>query len=256
MSEADRAKIKGMIGSANKGLDSILSQASKVLGEITSQLGISVTPRFDEGVLSKIDLIPVADGKVLIVVAVKSGLARTILMEVESDIEIDELRLMEAVLNERLVGLTLGHIRKTLKERLTDSDCSPRLIKLFIDADSPIWSDQGEEKLHFTGTDKLINQPEFADREKLTSFVKLLEEQKSLIDFIESKAVGQGIVITIGSENPIDQIQGCSLVISQYSAGKLSGTIGIIGPTRMPYSKLVSIVEYTARSLTDALSDL
>jgi len=256
LSEAEKAKIKGTIGSAKKGLDSILGQTSKVLGEITSQLGISVGPRFDEGILTKIDLIPVAEGKILVIVAVKSGLARTILLEVESNIEIEELHQIEQILNERLIGLTLGHIRKTLKERLSDANGSPRLIKLFIDSKSPVWSDQGEEKLHFVGTDKLITQPEFADRDKLTEFVKLLEEQKALIDYIEAKAVGEGIVITIGSENEINQIQGCSLVISRYNAGKLSGTIGIIGPTRMPYSKLVSIVEYTAKSLTDALSDL
>ncbi|SYZ73549.1 Heat-inducible transcription repressor hrcA [Candidatus Zixiibacteriota bacterium] len=256
LNETEKAKIKATMGAANQGLDTILSQTSKVLGEITSQLGISVSPRFDEGILTKIDLIPVADGKILVIVAVKSGLARTILLEVESNIEVEELRQIEQILNERLVGLTLGHIRKTLKERLADSGGSPRLIKLFVDSQSPVWSDSREEKLHFVGTDKLITQPEFADRDKLREFVKLLEEQKSLIDYIEAKAIGEGIVITIGSENEMDQIQSCSLVISRYNAGKLSGTIGVIGPTRMPYSKLVSIVEFTARSLTDALSDM
>jgi heat-inducible transcriptional repressor len=256
LTEAEKAKIKSLAGGGNKGLDVILGQASRVLGEITSQLGISVSPRFEEGILTKIDLIPVAEGKLLVIVAVRSGLANTILMEMESNIDTEELRQMESVLNERLAGLTLGHIRKTLNERLADTSCSPRLIKLFIDSKSIIWGDQGKEKLHFTGTDKLISQPEFASREKVTDFFKLLEEQKGLIDFIESKAIGDGIVITIGRENEIDEMQSCSLVISRYKAGKESGTIGIIGPTRMPYSKLVSIVEYTARSLTDALSDL
>jgi len=112
-----------------------------------------------------------------------------------------------------------------------------------------------DEKLHFTGADRLFNQPEFADRGKLTEFVKLLEEQKELIEFVESKSIEGGIVITIGSEIPINQIQGCSLVTTNYRVGNVAGTIGIIGPTRMPYSKLISIVEYTAKSLTEALSD-
>ncbi len=72
---------------------------------------------------------------------------------------------------------------------------------------------------------------------------------------MESKSSGEGIIITIGHENTIDEIRDCSLVTSRYKIGKISGTIGIIGPTRMPYSKLVSIVQYTARSLTDALLD-
>jgi heat-inducible transcriptional repressor len=256
LTEAEKAQIKGMISSSNKGLDAILSQTSRILGEITNQLGITISPKFEEGILTKIDLIPVAEGKILVIVAVRSGLAKSILMELEADVELEELRKLEAILNERLSGLTLGHIRKTISERLADTNCSPRLLKLFIDSRAVIWGDQNDEKLHFTGTDKLISQPEFADRSKITEFFKFLEEQKALIEFVESKSPAEGLVITIGSENEINQIQDCSLVISRYKVGKVSGTIGIIGPTRMPYSKLVSIVEYTAKSLSEALSDL
>ncbi|MCX6827726.1 MAG: heat-inducible transcriptional repressor HrcA [candidate division Zixibacteria bacterium] len=256
LTEAEKAQIKGMINSSNKGLDAILSQTSRILGEITNQLGITISPKFDEGILTKIDLIPVAEGKILVLVAVRSGLAKSILMELEADVELEELRQLEAILNERLAGLTLGHIRKTISERLADTNCSPRLLKLFIDSRAVIWGEQNDEKLHFTGTDKLISQPEFADRSKITEFFKFLEEQKALIEFVESKSPAEGLVITIGSENEINQIQDCSLVISRYKVGRVSGTIGIIGPTRMPYSKLVSIVEYTAKSLTEALSDL
>ncbi|MCX6826489.1 MAG: heat-inducible transcriptional repressor HrcA [candidate division Zixibacteria bacterium] len=256
LTEADKSKIRGMVNDGNKGLDAILSQTSRILGEITSQLGITISPKFDEGVLTRIDLIPVADGKLLVIVAVRSGLAKTILMEVESDIDIAELRQMESVLNERLAGLTLGHIRKTLNDRLANTSCSSRLIKLFLDSKSVIWEDQGDEKLHYTGADKLISQPEFADRNRITDFFKLLENQKSLIEFLESKSVGEGIVITIGSENEINEMRSCSLVISKYQTGNNFGVIGILGPTRMPYSKLVSIVDYTAKSLSDALIDL
>jgi len=255
LTEAEKSKIGAMISANRRGFDSVLSQTTKILGEITSQLGITISPRFEEGILTRIDLIPVSDGKLLVIVAVKSGLAKTILIEVESDVNMEELRHMEAILNERLAGNSLGHLRKTLSERLADTPCSPRLIKLFLDSSDGIFSDMTDEKLHFTGADRLFNQPEFADRGKLTEFVKLLEEQKELIEFVESKSIEGGIVITIGSEIPINQIQGCSLVTTNYRVGNVAGTIGIIGPTRMPYSKLISIVEYTAKSLTEALSD-
>jgi len=256
LTKSDKNKIKNIISRmGSRGLDTILSQTSKVLGEITSQLGLSIAPKFEEGILTRIDLIPAAEGKILVVVSMKSGLARTILLEAESGIDVKELARMQQILNERLCGLSLGQIRKTLAERLADTNCSPRLIKLFIDPEVNIWVDEGGDKLHITGTDNLINQPEFADRKKLSEFVRLIEEQSSLKEFIESQSVGEGIIITIGNENPIEQIKGCSLVTTRYKAGKVSGTIGIIGPTRMPYSKLASIVEYTAKSLTDALSE-
>jgi heat-inducible transcriptional repressor len=256
LNDTEKNKIRNMIGANKKGIDSVLSQTSKILGEITNQLGITISPRFEEGILTRIDLIPVSDGKLLVIVAVKSGLARTILMEVESDIEFEELRQMELILNERLVGNSLGHIRKTLNERLSDTQCSPRLLKLFLDSSDEILGEQGDEKLHYTGADKLFSQPEFADRVKLTELIKLLEGRRELVDLVAQKTMTEGIVITIGGEIPINQIQECSLVITQYKIGNISGTIGVIGPTRMPYSKLISIVEYTAKSLTETLSDL
>ncbi|PKK82879.1 MAG: heat-inducible transcription repressor HrcA [candidate division Zixibacteria bacterium HGW-Zixibacteria-1] len=255
LNEEDTGKIKSMIQSGSKDLESVLSQASKILGEITNQLGISIAPKFEEGKLARLDLIPVGDGKLLVIVTVESGLVRSILMELESSIDQSELIQMQTVLNERLSGLSLGQIRSSIDRRLKDTSCSPRLIKLFINADAEIWSMESSELIFIKGTDNIINQPEFADRTRLSEFVKFLEEKKALRGLIESKSIGEGIVITIGSESSLDQIQNCSLVTSKYRAGNLSGSIGIIGPTRMPYSKLISIVEYTAKSLTEALTE-
>jgi heat-inducible transcriptional repressor len=250
----EAAKIENMIQRGRKGIDAILGQASKILGEISAQLGITIAPKFEEGVLSRVDLVPVAEGKLLVIVAVETGLARAILMEVESDIGSGELSQMQTVLNERLAGLTLGQIRSTINERLADTQFSPRLIRLFIDPEADIWTDQVDEKIHITGTDNLISKPEFADRERLSEFVKFLEEKQSLIELIESRSIGEGIVISIGKEISVDRIQGCSIVTSKYRAGDLTGTIGIIGPTRMPYSKLITIVEHTAKSMTESFS--
>lgn len=252
----EAARIENMIRRGHKGIDAILGQASKILGEITAQLGITIAPKFEEGVLSRIDLVPVAEGRLLVVVAVEAGLARAILMEVESDIGANQLSQMQSVLNERLAGLTLGQIRKTINKRLADTGCSPRLIRLFVDPEADIWTDQVDEKIHVTGTDNLISKPEFADRERLSEFVRFLEEKKSLIELIESRSIGEGIVISIGKEISVDKIQDCSIVTSKYKAGRLTGTIGVIGPTRMPYSKLITIVEHTAKSMTDALTKL
>jgi heat-inducible transcriptional repressor len=255
LTAAEKAHIKRLAGKGKGGIDAVLSQTTQILGEITNQLGVSIAPKFDDGILTKIALLPVAEGKIFVVVTIKSGLIKSLLMEVESDTLPGELEEMESVLNERLAGLKLGHIRKTINERLASSRCSPKLLKLFVDHEADIWSGLEEKELHVIGTDNLINQPEFADRSKLSDIIKFLENKEELKKILESQSIGEGIVITIGSESSIDIIQNCSLVTSAYKAGKLRGTIGVIGPTRMPYSKLISIVEYTARSLTEALSD-
>jgi heat-inducible transcriptional repressor len=257
LTKAEKKKIDKFIATTiGKSIDTVLGQASKVLGEITNQLGLTIAPKFEKGILRRMDLIPVADGKLLAILSVESGLARSILIELESHINDKDLIQLEAVLNERLAGLPLGQIRKTIRERLSDTPCNPKLIKLFISPDEAIWTAGDPKILYLKGTDNLLAQPEFSDRNKLLGFLKFLEEKEELVKLLESRTLGEGIVITIGTESAIDQIQNCSLVTTRYKAGKMTGAIGIIGPTRMQYSKLISIVDYTARSLTEALSEL
>jgi heat-inducible transcriptional repressor len=108
--------------------------------------------------------------------------------------------------------------------------------------------------MHLGRTTNIVAQPEFKDREKLRSLIEVLDEKKLLAELVSAKGIKEGITITIGKEIDKGEMQSCSLVTSPYKAGKVRGTIGIIGPTRMRYSKLTSMVEYTAKLLSDMLS--
>ena len=101
----------------------------------------------------------------------------------------------------------------------------------------------------------VFTKPEFAQADNMSSIVRLLEDGRALREFIR-EATEDGLIVTIGKENRFDQIINCSLVTSTYRVGKITGRIGIIGPTRMEYSKLVSLVDYTARTITDMLSGM
>jgi heat-inducible transcriptional repressor len=108
--------------------------------------------------------------------------------------------------------------------------------------------------MHIGGTEHLIGQPEFADREKLQGFLKMLEKRTGLIEVLRQDAdQDSGIIITIGAENKTREIQSCSVVSATYRAGNTTGIIGIVGPTRMPYAKLASVVKYAARQLSRVL---
>jgi heat-inducible transcriptional repressor len=255
LTAAEKQAIKATILREGRGIHEILGQTTKVLGEITAQLGVSITPKFDEGVLKSLKLIPMSEGRLMIVIVVAHGLVHSVILEIESTISENAVREVEAVLNERLAGLTLSAIRKTVSERLEGVSGHPRLIQLVLDSKAKIWADQRPDPIHVAGTENLLVKPEFADRDKLTRIMKLLEDGKLLTDFL-SQASDEGLVITIGHENTIAAIMNCSLVTSRYRVGNITGTIGVIGPTRMPYGKLVSIVEYTARSITEVLSGI
>jgi heat-inducible transcriptional repressor len=215
-----------------------------------------VAPSFERGILTRIELVPVAERKLLLIVAVKGGLARSILLEV--DVKIDSVALEETrrVLNERLSGRSLGEIRATLGDRFKDVTVGDaRLIKLFLDHSEALLHTSAPEQVHLEGTANILRQPEFRSQEKVSALVDFLEEKKSLVEVVSAKGIKEGIVITIGRESDRDETRNLSMVTSTYEVGGLKGTIGVIGPTRMPYSKLVSIVDYTAKLLTEILSE-
>ena len=191
----------------------------------------------------------------MVVVVVRSGLARSVILEVEASVSENTLREVEQLLNERLCGLTLSNIRRTISERMADVAGHGRLLKLVIESREKIWTEDRSDDLHYAGTDTLLSKPEFVDRRKLSKLMKVLEDGKALSDLL-SRAEHEGLLITIGEESHIDAIINCSLVKATYRVGKITGTIGIIGPTRMPYAKACSIVEYTAKSITEVLSGM
>ena len=255
LTPAEKEAIRDSIMKEGRDISEILGQTAKVLGEITNQLGLSIAPRFEGGRLKEIRLIPISDERLMVVVIVQSGLATTVILELEGRFSQGRLMELESVLNERLAGLTLGDIRRTIGERLADVTGDPRLLKLVVDSASRIWTESLPDHIHVAGTDHLLAKPEFRDRHRLSALMKLLEDGRILSEFLGA-ADAEGLVITIGRENKIDEIMHCSLVTSSYRVGNITGAIGIIGPTRMPYNKLMSIVEYTAKSITEVLSGI
>lgn len=255
LTEAEKDHIRQNILLKGRGINAILGQTSRILGEITNQLGVSISPRFDEGVLKRIELIPVTDERIMAVIVVHSGLARSVIIEVETSIPETALREVETVLNERLTGLTLGVIRDSISERLPDTMPGGRLIKLIVDSKDRLWTDNRPGDVRLSGADNLLMQPEFADIDRISQLMKLVEDGSVLRDFL-LKAGEEGLIITIGQENQFSEIMRYSLVTSSYQVGKITGTIGIVGPTRMPYHKLASVVDYTARTITEVLAGL
>ncbi len=252
LSPEEKNAMRRRIASDGRGIREILGQTARMLGDITHQLGLTIAPRFEVGILKDLRLIPVSSDRLMVIVVLHSGLARSLILEVETSLTDQSIPEVEIVLNERLRGLTLSEIRDTIKARLSDISGQGRVIKIVIDSKDHIWREDRSDDLIYAGTDNLAAMPEFADRDRLKAMLKVVEEGKVLSDFL-NQAQQEGLVITIGREHAIDEIINCSLVTASYKVGDICGTVGIIGPTRLPYSKAVSIVEYAARSITDLL---
>jgi heat-inducible transcriptional repressor len=160
------------------------------------------------------------------------------------------------ILNERLSGLTLQQIRATLPERLRDASGAPEgreLLNIFIAEGDGLFDLSNEENAVVLGSAQMLaEQPEFASNSRMRDLLRLTEGRGLLKQALEARRQ-RGVSITIGSENPDTRLSDFTLVTSSYEVGALKGVIGVMGPTRMPYDKIIGLVEHTSRMVEGLL---
>ncbi len=234
-------------------VERLIQRAARALSLLSLELGVALAPRLEKAVLEKLELLKVASSKVLLVATIRSGLARTLYVDFEGEIPEDTLATLAMLLNERLAGLTLKEIRETLPERLRDSRAdesaaAEELLNIFIESGSDLfnWSDLEEGEILLGKASLLAAQPEFTSGERLKGLIELTERRDLLLDALSGRNHQGGLQITIGSENEQEELTDFTLVTSEYQIGGLKGVIGIIGPTRMPYEKVIAIVDSTS----------
>ncbi|QQS37667.1 MAG: heat-inducible transcription repressor HrcA [Ignavibacteriales bacterium] len=244
---------------SQKDTDEILNLTSNILSKITNQIACVTYPRLDTGVLEKIQLVSLSSIKVLVVISIKSGLVKTITLELLSEIKPSQINEVQNLLNERLSGLTFAEIRNTFGDRFRDViDDHKSIIRLFVDSVDKIFRDfKQNDRLVLTGAKNVIKQPEFEDPGKFQSIIELIEDKDIIIHILEKSGemIQDQVFISIGSENEDRKLNEYSFVSKEYSLGGTSGTLGIIGPKRMEYPKVVAIVDYVAKMLSELLTN-
>jgi heat-inducible transcriptional repressor len=232
-------------------LELLVRRAAQVIGLLTGELGVAVSPRLDEAVLEKLELAIVSVEKLLLVLTLRSGGVRTVYVDVHATIPAETLAAVTLVLNERLTGLTLSEIRSTLPARLRDATDDPQsseLLNIFVQSAGDVF-DVGRvsrENLLLGFTSVVANQPEFAQGEQLRGLIELTEQRDLLSNLLSERDHEAAPRITIGREHGDPRLQTFTLVTSEYRTGNLAGVLGVIGPTRMPYEKVAAIVEYAS----------
>ncbi len=239
--------------------DDLLQLTTSLLSSITKQLACVTYPKLDSAVLEKIQLVCLSSTRILVVLSIKSGLVKTITLEIASDIKTPQITSVQRLLNERLNGLTFSEIRSTFKERFKDiKENHKPIIRIFVDSLDKIFKDiKQNDKLLITGAKNVIKQPEFEDPQNFQSIIELIENKDVIIHILEkSEESGTDqVFISIGSENEFKELTEYSFITKEYSLGDVSGNLGIIGPKRMEYSKVVAIVDYMAKMLSSMLTN-
>ena len=246
----DRGAIERELRRDSGVIEGLLQKAAQVLGVVTQELGVAVAPSFDEAVLEKLELMRVSSERLLMILVVRGGVARTIFVEVSNQLPVEAVSKVARVLNERLSGHTLLEIRSTVRERLRDSGRDPsesELLNIFIEEAEHLFTSGDDHGDILLGSAQLLaEQPEFASNEQMRTLLEITERRDLLRQALQRRQ-GSGITVTIGAEHLDPRLRQFTIVTSSYRQGSLSGVIGVMGPTRMPYEKILGLVEHTSR---------
>jgi len=252
---AQAQRLRGELEGQRAAIEAILSRAAQVLGVLTNELGVAVSPTIEEAVLERLDLLQVSSERLLLVLALQSGAVRTIFVEVPAELAADAVQHVTVVLNERLAGLTLKEIRATLADRLRDAapdePGSSELLNIFVQEAEDLF-DVPSGAVHLGSTQPLAEQPEFSTRERLQGLLDVTERRDLLREALAARGA-EGLTITIGQEHSDTRLSPFTLVTSTYRFGPLTGVIGVMGPTRMPYDKIAALVNHTSRLVGELL---
>jgi len=244
-----------LVGVGSSAVERLVRRATRALGLLSQELGIAAQPRLDEAILERLDLVRVSSNKVLMVAQVRSGLVRTVYVDLPCEVPEDTLVTITLLLNERLSGLTLREIRETVSERIRDAypgtgnRATEEILNIFMQSGPELfdWPEVDGTAVHVGDASVLAAQPEFTSGERLKGLLELTERRDLLASVLATRSHGDGgIQITIGNEHEPRELSEFTLVTAEYRVGGLKGVIGVIGPTRMPYEKVIAIVDHTS----------
>ncbi len=258
ISREERRKLAEDISTGGSAIEAILRRAAQSLGVLTQELGVALGPRLERATLRRLELVRVSSDRLLMVISLSGGAVRTIFVEVPGTIADEALVEVTIVLNERLAGLTLDQMRTSLASRLRDVHARPEtaeLLNIFVQEGDQVFALAAEptETVVIGQPSLLADQPEFASGERLRQLIELTEKRQQLASLLEARPGANGMSITIGNEHGDPRLGAFTVVTAEYTAGTLSGVIGVIGPTRMPYDKVIALVGHTSQLVSELL---
>jgi heat-inducible transcriptional repressor len=255
----DRDRLVEQIGERGSAIETILRRAAQSLGVLTQELGVALGPRLDQTILQRLELVRMSAERMMLVLTLGGGAVRTIFVEIAGEIADDAIAEVQVVLNERLAGLSLAEIRSTLGARLRDARAvggATELLNIFVQEGDQLFDigvSTDQEEVLLGQASVLAEKPEFATGESMKKLLALTETRTQLATLLRSRASTPGVSITIGDEHGSALLGGLTVVTAEYRAGSLTGVIGVIGPTRMSYEKVISLVTHTSSLVTDLL---
>jgi heat-inducible transcriptional repressor len=251
-------KIKAAMETKINELSQLIRQASAVLSRFTKYTSMAITPQMKTSSIKAIQAVPIETGKAMVIVVTNAGIVRNQVVKISESVKPDMLITASNVLNSKLAGLTIEQVNvRMIKELEREIGISGEVLLPILEGASDCISQIDNSEVYIEGTTNIFNHPEFCDLVKARDLMHMLDEKTGLYKVLFDAAENGGITIKIGTENDITGIRECSLVTVNYNiADNFIGSIGIIGPTRMEYPKVISSMRYIRKIVNEEVSRL
>lgn len=237
-------------------IDILMKEVAKLLSLYTNYTSIVSSPVIHKTKIKHMQLIPLDAHSIILIIVTDANLVTNNVIKMDIPADQNTLNKLSAMLNDSLKGLTMEQINlPVIQELKVKMGIYGEIVNPIFDAVAKTIQTKITPEVYLSGTMNMLDFPEFSDIVKAKQLFHTLEE-KDLLMSILTKNASKGINITIGEENEIEEIKNCSLITASYEiGGRKVGTIGIIGPTRMEYEKVVSILSYISSNMDKLLNN-
>jgi heat-inducible transcriptional repressor len=255
LSERERLQIdEGVSRLWGSDLGTLVSGVSRLMSEFSKELAVTVAPATEAQIIEQVKLVSLEGRRVLAVATTRAGMTRSAVVSTTRWLGPDDLSTATALVTGWVSGESVGRAQAALREHLAELPVPVKsLVARLLAESSPIFHPRGGERIHYEGTRFILRHPEFSAD---ASFLgEIFDNEDELANLVRTRAGVSGVTVTIGRENRRKEMKKMSLVVGSYRVGASLGQMGVIGPTRMKYSKLIGLVDYCSEALGELLAE-
>ena len=235
-------------------MEDVIDRAAQVLSDLTRYTAVVLSPKGRAPRIQTIQLVPVSQGAALVVIVTDQGVVRDSVIRVSPEMDSDTLYTISRTLTEELRGCTLQEAVERIPEQIARMDGNEEVLESLYGYLADGQRAQRGPRIAVGGASNMLSYPEYSDVDKARSFLSLLETRDKLAEIVQSSGE-MAFTVRIGPETGAPEMSDCSIVTATYSTRNgQQGTIGVIGPTRMRYSQVFSILNMMGQQMTDLLS--
>lgn len=252
----DSSQIRSVFKEKAMETEELIRKSATILSELTNYTSILLGPDTSLHKVKRFSIVPLDEKRAVAIIVMDSGRVENRMFNVPEGFTASDIEKMVNILNERLVGTPLANIQNTLirEAKMVLEQHVQHAAEMFTSLQRAI-SVEPEERLYFGGKMNMMKQPEFNDIQKMKTFFELIEKGSPATTFFQNDLLG--IHVRIGSENKHDAMEDCSIITATYSAGEnMTGSIAIIGPKRMDYGRVITLLDIMSGDLSKELAKL